>query len=142
MPVRSLEIHALEARRFTKDKPGNVRVDHNVSIVNVTPSDRPEGDSVVEFTYTVTYGHLGMIRMEGKLTYEGSGLHDSWRADRKIPNGPLEEIYNVIMDMGSFEALVIAKKLALPPPIPLKIPRIKVEKGKTTGKAVHGPEVA
>ena len=139
MTVKGVELNALEAKRFTKDKPGNVRVDHNVSIANV---HKRGDDSDVEFSYTVTYGHLGMIRMEGHLYVDGNDVADQWADKRKLENKPLEEIYNVIMDTGSFEALIIAKKLQLPPPIPLKIPRIKVEKGKTSGKAVHGPEVA
>lgn len=139
MPIRAMELQSIEAKRYTRDKPGNVRVDHNVSIINVSPEGE---DSLVDFSYTVTYGHLGMIRMEGRLAYHGAEIAAMWAEKRKIPDDPLEEIYNVIMDNGSFEALVIAKKLGLPPPVPLKIPRIKVEKGKTTGKAVHGPEVA
>ena len=139
MTVKGVELSSMEAKRFTKDKPGNVRVDHNVSISAV---NKRGDDSDVEFSYTVTYGHLGMIRMEGHLYVDGNDVADQWADKRKLENKPLEEIYNVIMDTGSFEALIIAKKLQLPPPIPLKIPRIKVEKGKTSGKAVHGPEVA
>jgi len=148
MPIVNFSMSAVEAKRYIKssDKPRKIRVDHNVETVRVFPEK--ENVAGIEFRYTISYGHIGMIRMEGIIFYgdpDGKVVLE-WQEDHKLSRNTMEEIHNYIFrNLGGYECLIIAKKLDLPPPFPPNIPRVKVEdkKGKDTKKGItYSPEIA
>ncbi|MEE9268399.1 MAG: hypothetical protein V3U70_03240 [Thermoplasmata archaeon] len=137
MPVTSMELTVIEGKRFAKtgERLKNVRVDHNSTVTRVHPVDEA---SAVDFRFTVNYGGVGMIQIEGSLRFEGeASLPEAWEKTGNMPEAVASEIHTAIMSYCIQEAVVIAKDLRLPPPIPL--PMIKLKRG---GKQSSGMEVA
>ena len=137
MPVTSMELTSLEGKRFAKtgERLKNVRVDHNSTVTRVYPMSET---SAVEFRFTVNYGGVGAIQIEGSLQFEGDpSLPEAWEKTGNMPQAVASEIHTAIMSFCIQEAVVIAKDLRLPPPIPL--PTIKLKGG---GNESSGMEVA
>ena len=140
MPVKTVEITSIDARRFTKpgEKITNVRIDNNSSVTLITPMNDEEAN--VEFRYTASYGGIGSIRMEGVIIYTGNvkDLSTKWINEGNMPDEIAGEIHTAIMRVCVPEAIIISKDIKLPPPIPL--PNINFKKNKT--KKSSGMEVA
>jgi hypothetical protein len=137
MPVKTMELTSLEGKRFAKsgEKLKNVRVDHNSTVTRVYPVDE---NSAVDFRFTVNYSGVGVIQIEGSLQFEGDpSLPQAWEKTGNMPEAVASEIHTAIMSFCIQEAVVIAKDLRLPPPIPL--PTIQLKGG---GKESSGMEVA
>ncbi|MCK4613615.1 MAG: hypothetical protein KAU14_02330, partial [Thermoplasmata archaeon] len=96
------------------------------------------------FRYTVTYGHVGNICLEGKLNYVGNSeeIISLWSKEHRMTNEVAEEIHNVILNNGSFEAVLLSRKLNLPPPIKMEIPRVKFSAKQKKVAPDYSPEVA
>lgn len=137
MPVRSFEISSIDAKRFaaTGERFKNVRVDHNSSVTEIEAAS--EGFSKVAFRFTVTYSGVGVIKLEGSLQYEGEPtLAARWSETNQMPKEVASEIHTAIMGACIQEAVLLARELRLPPPIPL--PNVKLKGGgtKSTGMEV------
>ncbi len=143
MPVKDLEFTSLEAKRFTRRGERLVieRLDQNSSVSVIYPVDDQTAD--VEFRFTVTYGAVASIRIEGRLIFTGDAkaLVASWRDKKNMPNEIASEIHTAVMSACIPEAVMVARDLHLPPPIP--IPQVKFD-GKPVQPAKGGwsPEVA
>lgn len=139
MPVKSLELTSIDAKRFAKsgEKFRNVRVDHNSTVTNIVPES--DQAALVEFRFTANYTGIGVIKIEGGLRFEGEArsLVEMWSQSGKMPNQVASEIHTAIMNACIQEAVIIARDLRLPPPIPL--PVVSVKSG---GKKSSGVEVA
>jgi len=141
MKIRNIQLKAIEARRYTNpgERPKQIRIDHNSNITQV--HDERKGEAIIEFQYTSSYGAVGMIKIEGSLIYEGEDsrkIATEWRNSHKMPNQLASRLHTAIMHTCVPEAVVIAKDLGLPPPIPL--PQVKVDAKPIKGQL--GPEVA
>ncbi|HEB37048.1 MAG TPA: hypothetical protein ENI14_00085 [Thermoplasmatales archaeon] len=139
MPVKTIRLKSIEARRYAEPNqiPRPLRIDHNVTVVNVSLND--ENTSNIEFQYTANYGSVGIIRMEGNLIFEDKNIKDlvdAWKTSRKMPDNVATTVHNAIIHACLTEAVFIARDLNLPPPIPL--PQIKI--GKPPKR--EGPEIA
>ncbi len=139
MPVRSLELSSIDAKRYAKsgERLRNVRVDHNSTVTQVTRlDDRVAG---IEFRFTANYAGVGVIKIEGSLQFEGDAgpLSRMWSEEGKMPNEVASEIHTAIVSSCLQESVVIAKDIRLPPPIPLPVVNIK-----SGGKKSSGVEVA
>ncbi|MDX1535048.1 MAG: hypothetical protein R3291_05460 [Thermoplasmata archaeon] len=137
MPVKSMELTSLEGKRFAKtgERLKNVRVNHNSTVTRVFAVNEA---SAVEFRFTVNYGGVGALQIEGSLEFEGDPtLPEVWETTGNMPEAVASEIHTAIMSFCIQEAVVLAKDLRLPPPIPL--PTIKLKGG---GKQSSGMEVA
>ncbi len=140
MKIKNMEIKSIEARRFIKDfsRPMNIRIDHNSSITLFSIIGK--GEAQVEFEYTTSYGPLGIIKFEGTFIYEDKNAEEiakRWQSKKNMPNEIASQIHTAIMHFCVPEAVIIARELKLPPPIPL--PQIRVDK---KGMKKFGPEVA
>lgn len=140
MKIKNMEIRSIEARRFIKDfsRPMNIRIDHNSSITLFSVIKK--GEAQVEFEYTASYGPVGIIKFEGDFIYEGKNaeeIAERWQSRRDMPNEVASQIHTAIMHFCVPQAVIIAKELKLPPPIPL--PQIRIDK---KGIKKFGPEVA
>jgi len=141
MPVKFVELVSIDAKRFSKkeERIGQVRIDNNSTVTLVTEISDKEAN--VDFRYTATYGPIGTIKIEGKIVYEGdaSALAKQWGSKMNMPENVASEIHTAIMRMCMPEAVLIARDLNLPPPMPL--PQVNISKQKKAGKT-FGPEVA
>ncbi len=142
MPVKNIEIQAIEARRFSRldEKPQQLRIDHNSTIRSITEANDKEAN--IEFTYTSTFGALGMIRMEGKIVYDGDApaISREWSVTHKMPDSIASEIHTAVMHICVPEAVFLSRELRLPPPIPL--PQVSFQKPQDQSKPKSSPEVA
>jgi len=137
MTVKRVELLAIEGKRYARNlrQLGQVRIDHNSTVTVV--SDAEPGAATIEFRYTASYGAAGLITIEGALVWEGTPqfdakqLTETWRASSQMPPDVASEIHNTVMRVCLPEAVVVAKDLQLPPPIPL--PQIKFQAPGPTG---------
>ena len=141
MKIRNLKLKSIEARRYSdpNQKPRQIRIDHNSQITQV--NNISENVASVEFQYTASYGPVGMIKLEGVLSYEDSSVKKivrEWQSTRKMPNDIASRIHTAVMHACVPEAVGLAKNLGLPPPIPL--PQVRLGATPTSGQT--GPEVA
>ena len=148
MAVSGFRITGIEARRHRRSsRPQQVRIDHNTPVLSIRAADKER--ATVEYRYTVPYGGLGMVQLDGEITYaSGDGgtareVQKLWEREHKMPDGAAEEVHNAVLSQGSFEVFVLARKLNLPPPVKVEVPQVKFQKGKgKTSGTTAGPEVA
>ncbi len=114
----------------------NVRVDNNSTVTQIVAVQ--EDLANVEFRFTASYAGLGVIKIEGSLDYEceAQALADMWAKSGKMSSGAANEIHNAIMSSCLQEAVIIARDLRLPPPLPLPVVNIKGGGKKSTGVEV------
>ncbi|KAA0005985.1 MAG: hypothetical protein DRM99_02850 [Thermoplasmata archaeon] len=141
MKIRNIQLKSIEARRYLglNERPKQVRIDHNSTFTHVSSVKNDE--TVVEFQYTASFGPIGMIKLEGSLVYESNDakkIAEEWNENRKMSNQVASQLHTAIMHACVPEAVVIAKDLGLPPPIPL--PQVRLGSHPKKGQA--GPEVA
>ena len=142
MNIKNIQLKGIEARRYSdmSMQPKKIRIDHNS---NINRMESIQNDQArVDFQYTASYGAVGMIKIEGSLTYIGNDakkLVNEWNNTHKMANNIASGIHTAVMHACVPQAVGIAKDLHLPPPIPL--PQVKL--GDTTPKrGPSGPEVA
>ena len=144
MAVKNFELTLIDGQRHidNNEKPKQIRIDHNTTVTVITKVDNKTVN--IKFRYTVSYGQFGNIRLEGKLNYIGKAdeVLDLWGKEHRMNNTIAEEIHNVILSNGSFEAVLIARKLNLPPPIKMEIPRVKFSAKEKKVSPDYSPEVA
>ena len=136
---------SIEAKRFSKptDKPVNLRIDHNSTVTLITELN--EHEASVDFRFTANYKAveevIGLIRIEGRIVYEGAAknLVRQWTGTNQMPNDVAQEIHTVIMSNCIPEAVMIARDLRLPPPIPM--PMVNLPPQQQQGKPQKGMEV-
>ncbi len=114
----------------------NVRVDNNSTVTQIVAVQ--EDLATVEFRFTASYAGLGVIKIEGSLDYEceAQALADTWAKSGRMSSGAANEIHNAIMSSCLQEAVIIARDLRLPPPLPLPVVNIKGGGKKSTGVEV------
>ena len=133
MTTKNFELLSIDARRFTKagERPRtNIRIDHNSSVTLITEVNDKEAN--VDFRFTANYPGIGVIHIEGRFVYEGeaSELVEQWSKTGQMPNNVASEIHTGIMTHCIPEAMILARDVRLPPPIPL--PQVNVQGQKTT----------
>lgn len=138
MPVKHFELLAIEGKRFYKmgEKPTNVRIDHNSSVTLVMEQSKRE--AALDFRFTANYQGLGIISIEGRIVYEGDAkeIVNQWKTHRKMPDKVATEIHQAIMSNCIPEAVVIARDIRLPPPVPLPPIRFGGKPKDSTGVEV------
>lgn len=144
MPIGSIEVTSIEARRFTSNterEPEQVRVDHNSTVTLVQKVT--EDESLVDFRYTASYGSLGIIKLEGKATVQGpraDTLQATWESEQQMPQEVASQVHTAVMRTCVPEAVFLARDLQLPPPIPLPQVRFEEQQGSADASS-QGPEV-
>jgi len=146
MPVRTFDLSSVDGRRFVKpsDRWANLRVDHNSTVSLI--SEIGEKQASVDFRFTANYraseAVIGLIQIEGNLVWEGDarGLVKGWSSSGQMPPEVAQEIHTVIMTNCIPEAVILARELRLPPPIP--IPQVNVAQPPGKPQKGRSPEVA
>jgi hypothetical protein len=141
MPVKSVDLTSIEARRFSSrnEKIRNVRIDNNSTVTLITELNDSEAN--IDFRYTANYGGIGLIKIEGTILFEGDApaLAKQWGSQSNMPDETASEIHTAIMRICVPEAMLISRDLKLPPPFPL--PQVNIQK-KNKRQASSGMEVA
>ncbi|MFP4050161.1 MAG: hypothetical protein ACLFVB_00300 [Thermoplasmata archaeon] len=143
MAVKNFEIRSIDAERYSEkgETRGNLRVDHNSSVTRIKKIDNNKNE--LNFRFNINYSNVGMIKIEGKILFEGNypNLAKKWKKDNEMPQDVAQQIHSTIINNCIPEAVILAKELQLPPPIPL--PKVNFsEQGKKDKKNVGGMEVA
>jgi hypothetical protein len=74
-------------------------------------------------------------------TGDATKLAATWKEKRNMPNEIASEIHTAVMSACIPEAVLIARDLHLPPPVP--IPQVRFEqKGRDSQASSFSPEVA
>jgi hypothetical protein len=141
MTVRDMEFISIEGRRYTKRREvlGQVKIDTNSTVTSVAEMGPKEAD--VDFRIAISYGSLGMLKIEGRLIFEGdaAGLAREWREKHSMPTEMANEIHTAILHACIPETVLLAKDLGLPLPIPL--PKVNIQEQKK-GSSPSNMEVA
>ncbi|MEF8880067.1 MAG: hypothetical protein V5A64_06735 [Candidatus Thermoplasmatota archaeon] len=141
MQIKNIQLKSIEAKRYSdrSKHPQKVRIDHNSTVSEI--SKIKDGQANIDFEYTASFGHLGIIKLGGSLIYinkDAEKIVESWRGSHKMPDEVASKIHTAIMHACVPQAVGIAKDLNMPPPIPL--PQVKIGKNPKEGQA--GPEIA
>ena len=141
MAVKDVEFISVEGRRFTKRREvvGQVKIDTNSTVTSVNEVSPREAD--VDFRIAISYGSLGVLKVEGRLIFEGDAptLAREWRDKHSMPTEMANEIHTAILHSCIPETVILARDLGLPPPIPL--PKVNIQEQKK-GTAPSNMEVA
>jgi hypothetical protein len=137
--IKSFELASIDGKRFTKrgEKLRQIRIDHNSTVTLITEINKKEAN--VDFRFTANYSGMGVIKIEGRMIFEGDApsLVKEWSTTGKMPEEVANQIHTTIMNNCIPEAVLIARDIHLPPPIPL--PRVNIKK---RGAPSTGVEVA
>jgi hypothetical protein len=118
--ISMFRIDGIEAKRFIEPEnaPHEIRIDNNSSVLSIGQID--SNKAKVEFKFTITYSGIGVIIFDGTLIYEGKvkELVDEWKKNHRMPDDAAQEIHSTVINNCVIEAVLIAKELRLPPPIP------------------------
>ncbi len=146
MPIKTFELSSVDGRRFVKpaERWVNLRVDHNSTVTLV--SELGERQASVDFRFTANYhaseAVVGLIQIEGSLLWEGDAkaLVRGWSAGGQMPPDVAQEIHTIIMTNCIPEAVLLARELRLPPPIP--IPQVNIQQAAGKPPKGRSPEIA
>jgi hypothetical protein len=141
MQVKSFEMTGIEAKRFAKqgEKLNNIRIDHNSTVTQITAL--PDDSAAVDYRFTANYVGLGYVKIEGQMVLsEASGVVAEWQRQGSMPPEVANLVHNTVVPNCIPTALLIARDLRLPPPVPM--PRINVQQPQKKPGESSGVEVA
>ena len=135
MPVVGLAFNKIVIEKYGPVK-GKVSVNNNVALKDVERSDLTVGPTKqnalrFHFEFTAKYEpKLGDMTMIGFLTFfdkpeKVTEIMDGWKKDKKIPKDIMSSVLNTVLSRCNIEALIFAREVNLPPPIPL--PKVNVK---------------
>lgn len=135
MPVVGLAFDKIVIEKHGPVK-GKVQVNNNVAIKDVLKTDLavgPTKQAAVKFQFEFTAKYepkLGDITMNGFLTFfdkpeKVTEILDGWKKDKKVQKEVMSSVLNTVLSRCNVEALIFAREVNLPPPIPL--PKVQVK---------------
>ena len=139
MPIIGHQIIKIIGKRGEPER--NLKITSNVELKDVRKKELSiAGDKKqaldFEFEFTIQYGEkAGGINIIGILFYtadkaELDKLEKAWKKDKKLEAELIMVILNRAMELGYIEAIPLAERLRLPPPI--RLPRFVKEEQKST----------
>ena len=138
MPVVGFNFTKIDVTR-TSGVKGKINISNNVSIKNVDRTDLFLGAAKQEglklsFVFTSKYDpKIGDIKLEGDVLYlddakKVKDLIASWKKDKKLTTQVTEDVLNTVLQKCNIQALILAKEVNLPSPIPM--PKVNVQNKK------------
>ncbi|MFH1440236.1 MAG: hypothetical protein ABIG89_06710 [Candidatus Woesearchaeota archaeon] len=123
----------VERKEFSK---GKVNISNNVTVQDIEESSFSVGQEEqkslkLTFQFTSTYEpNVGLIELIGDLIFIEEKerimeIYDNWKEKKKVDKDVMTEILNVVLNRCNIQALILARDINLPSPIPL--PKVKVE---------------
>lgn len=120
MPVKSFELNSMDAKRFTKlgERIPQLRVDQNTAVTSVTAVS--DSEALLEFRFVINYVGVGVIKLEGKLVWNGDAkpLVSQWSDKHSLPNEVFGPILAATYANCMPAAVTAARDIGLPPPLP------------------------
>lgn len=143
MPIKSFELISMEAKRYSKlgERIPHLRVDHNTTVTNITATTEKEAQ--MDFRFTVNYVGVGMIKIEGRVVWDGEAktLATQWSQTNALPNDVFNPVLAAIWANCMPSAVVTARDLGLPPPLPppqiQTAPQQKAPSGKDKSRSME-----
>ena len=132
--IIGINLDSIEAKKI-ENLSGNIRIDNNTSIKNVSQVKVPvttEKVSKIDFEFRTQYTHskkvVGYITFTGSVLYKGNieNIHTSWKDERKLPDDVAMVVMNNILRKCISRAIDISEQIMLPPPI--NLPSVKPKK--------------
>jgi hypothetical protein len=141
MPIIGSNLKEMHFKRFeVKSKTVKLgRVKSDVKITNVSERDvnlpGVEKAILFDFEFSVDYElekpsdkKFGEIKIAGELMFVDDAkkykeILSNWKKGKKIDSELIRNLVSSAMDMAQIEAIYLARKVMLPPPIPL--PKLK-----------------
>ena len=134
MPIKRFELTSIDARRFSKhdEKPKNIRIDHNSKVTMIR--NIRDKEAIIDFRFTANYSGMGFIKIEGSILFEGNApsLVEQWGKQENMPTEIATEIHTAIMNNCIPEAMMLARDIRLPPPLPMPKVNIQAQKKKSS----------
>lgn len=120
VPVKSFEMVSIDAKRFSKkgERVPQLRVEQNTTVTNISAISAKEAQ--IDFRFIISYATMGMINIDGRIVWEGEPgtIVEQWSKTKKLPNDVTGMIIGTIFTNCLPIAVMIAKEIALPMPIP------------------------
>lgn len=114
---------------------GTVNISNNITLKEVAETKLgiagPRGALRVSFLFRSTYTpELAILQFEGDVLMlvdakQSEEILGSWNKNKQLPKGVAEPLINHILDRCNIQALLVAKDLNLPSPVPL--PKVRVQ---------------
>ncbi len=121
-----------------------VEISNNVQVLDVVDANLSMGPGKkgirVRFQFSSIYKpDIGQILMEGDiiLLEEGAFADDAiarWAKEKALQKELLGVVLNHVLDKSNVEALILARDLALPAPVPL--PKVNIQQGTAPSSVV------
>ena len=135
MPVVGLAFNKIVIEKLNPVK-GKVQVNNNVALKDVEKTDLsvgPTKQGAVKFHFEFTANYepkIANMSMTGFLTFfdkpeKVKEIVDGWKKDKKVPKDIMSNVLNTVLSRCNVEALIFAREVNLPPPIPL--PKVTVK---------------
>ena len=140
MAIIGFNLSKINAELKKKEK-GGVKINTNIKINSLDKAsialDEKMGALKANFTYTVSYDPgVGLIELQGDiLSMQENKTVDAvvkeWNEKKSVPRKLTTILMTHIMQKCSMQALIMARDVSLPPPVPLpkfKAPTVAPEK--------------
>ena len=137
MAIIGFNFTRMEVERL-KAVSGKIKIDNNISIKNVLPTDLALGKSkekgiIFKFEFISSYDpKVANLQLYGEIIFmeeekKIQDILDTWKKNKKVPGDVMTNILNNILSKCTIEALLLSKELNLPPPVPL--PKVSMKEG-------------
>lgn len=120
---------------------GQVSINNNVAITDVVDANIAMSQSKkgirVRFTYDSKYEPaIGSIQFEGDVVLLedvkfAEEMLDTWAKSKVVPKTIMMGLLNQVLERSNIQALIMARDLSLPAPIPL--PKVNIQNAPTAG---------
>lgn len=121
----------------TSTPKGKVNISNNVKVSNIEDANLSMGEKKkglkLDFTFSSAYEpKFGAIDLDGNVILledvkAAKEVLDHWKKDKALPKELMPSILNHILERCNVQALLMARDLGLPAPIPL--PKVNVQQG-------------
>ncbi|VVB81345.1 Uncharacterised protein [uncultured archaeon] len=135
MPIVGMQYDKIVIEKYAPVK-GKVQVNNNVSLKDVEKVDLTVGtgkQSAIKFHFEFAAKYepkIADIILTGYITFFEKPetikeITEEWKKDKKIPKEVMSNILNTVLAKCNVEAILFAREVNLPPPIPL--PKVQVK---------------
>ena len=135
MTIVGFNFTRMDVERKNQSK-GKINISNNVTIENIEESSFSVGQEEqkslkITFKFISSYEpEVGSIELIGDLIFIDSivrikEIFSDWKEKKRLPKEVMTEVLNVVLNRCNIQALILARDINLPSPIPL--PKVKVE---------------
>ena len=127
--IKGFDISSIDAKRFSKpgEKLQNLRIDNNSTVTSITQTG--EDQATLEYRFLANYVGIGMIKVEGRILIDGDAkaIVEAWSKTNNMPQEVANLVHSTVITNCLPVAVVIARDISLPPPMP-PLPQMQAPK--------------